>query len=310
MRRRSMTRNEDACTPKQRRGRRDEQALESPVATLGALLGATLSVDDFLDFESLKQAPDNPPMDPVIGIGTGHRLNHRLVVVGCDPPGRKGLPDGAGDRTGLLGCAVPLSDDYALPLVQQEVAPEEVVVEVLAIASNRSISVIGNRTFVSCRDAPWRVWSGVSQIGILDGASKRFDAGPPAVALGLEGEDVGQEKSAVRTRWQCVAGDHTVVEQPGEVLAGHAKDLGSLARCQHLVRAEHGHVVAGGDLLARSAQQPAQPFGKVDAVSSGIHGDERALQSRDPACGFPSVWGGGHFVGGGEATSTRHGATI
>lgn len=70
-------------------------------------------------------------LDPVIGIGTGHRLNHRLVVLGCDPPGRKGLPDGAGDRTGLLGCAVPLSDDDALPLLQQEVAPEEVVVEVL-----------------------------------------------------------------------------------------------------------------------------------------------------------------------------------
>lgn len=40
------------------------EALESQVATLGTLLAATLAVDDFLDFEALKQAPDIRPFEP------------------------------------------------------------------------------------------------------------------------------------------------------------------------------------------------------------------------------------------------------
>ncbi len=97
-----------------------------------AMLGEERRVEmtDVLGDDGRRSAGDGGrSVDAVVVIRTGHRVDEGVVRRGSDAPVGEGLADRGGDRYGLVGGAPLLPDDDTRPLVEEEVGPEDVVVE-------------------------------------------------------------------------------------------------------------------------------------------------------------------------------------
>jgi hypothetical protein len=67
----------------------------------------------------------------VIGVGPVNLGDQVSVALGGNPAICKELPDGCGNRCGSVGGAVVLPDYHALPLIEEVIAPHDVVDPVL-----------------------------------------------------------------------------------------------------------------------------------------------------------------------------------
>ena len=70
-------------------------------------------------------------MRVVIGVGPVNLGDQPSVALGGNPAIRKELPDRGGNRRGSVGGAAALPDYHALPLIEEVIAPHDVVDSVL-----------------------------------------------------------------------------------------------------------------------------------------------------------------------------------